>query len=202
MTKSKSRPVFNIRSNDDEDVVVSAGGVILYRINNNQLELLMMTNRGKYEDLGGTTDNRDKDIYDTIAREVWEESNELIDEKSIRSRIEAMALEKDMIISKTSKYVLFIMKANSSEKKLTSEQFGDREIHDDIPRTVDWISIDEFLKKETIKDKLNFRLKNKNVFDYLRKLNPNQPLVQPLVQESVQEQSETPELNKNTVYLF
>jgi len=166
----KTKTIFLIKPNDPnaDDVEVSAGGVILYRIKDGELQLLLMTNRGKLEDLGGTSEKKDKDIFHTVAREVSEESNRLIDKKSILNRIR----NSEYILSRTSKYIIFIIKANDDESKLNSEQFGDREIHDDIPRTIDWVPASEFLKSETIKNKLNFRLKNRNVFEYIKKLDP------------------------------
>ena len=166
------KPIFLVKPYNDDygSVEISGGGVILYRIKNDELQLLLMINRGKYEDLGGTSESKDKDIYQTVAREVCEESNELISKKSILSRIK----ESEYILSKTSKYILFIIKANKQESELSSEEFGEREIHDNIPRTVEWIPISEFLNSETIKNKLNFRLKNRNIFEYLKKLDPGQ----------------------------
>lgn len=168
MSQQKKKPMFTIKY-DDENVIVSAGGTILYRINNNQLELLLMTNRGKYEDLGGTADLTDIDIYHTVAREVFEESNGLINYNDILSRIK----KSNFIVSKTSKYILFIIPANADEINLKTEDFGDREIHDNIPRTISWVPLSEFLNKNVIRDKLNFRLKNRNIFEYLKKLEQN-----------------------------
>ena len=183
----KQKPIFNIKlENSDDEIKISAGGVILYRIKNGVLELLLMTNRNKYEDLGGTSDVGDLNIYDTVSREVSEESNELIDIKSIMDRIQ----KSDYILSKTCKYIIFIIKANDKERNLVSEQFGDREIHDDIPRTISWVPISEFLKSDTIKNNLNFRLKNRNIFEALKKLDPNND------PDSSKEQA------KNIMYLF
>ena len=42
--------------NDDEDMIVSAGGVILYRVKKGNVELLIAESRGLYEDLGGCVD--------------------------------------------------------------------------------------------------------------------------------------------------
>lgn len=186
----KSRKTFNIKPNDPNagDVEVSAGGVILYRIEGNELQLLLMTNRGKYEDLGGTSESKDKDIFETVAREVSEESNKLINKGSILKRIK----NSEYILSKTSKYILFIIKATKEESELVSEQFGDREIHDDIPRTIDWVPISKFLNSETIREKLNFRLKNRNIFEYLKKLDPNYNDLPPQV----------PDKTKNLFFLF
>ena len=158
-----------LESNLEDCVEVSAGGLILYRIKNNELQLLLAYNREKNEDLGGTAEDKDIDIYHTIAREANEESNRLINEKSVLERIK----NAEYIISKTSKYMLFIIPANEDEAKLKSKDFGDKEIHDDFSRTISWVPVSEFLNSETIKNKLNFRLKNKKIFDYLKKLDPN-----------------------------
>lgn len=180
----KNRPVFRIKRNDEEgEFEVTAGGVVLYRIVDKQLELLLMLNRGKYEDFGGTVDSKDINIIDTISREVNEESNGLIQGESIKSRIKDLPY----ILSKTSKYIIYILEANEYEEKLTSEQFGDKEIHDDIYRTVHWVPIVEFLNPETIKNKLNFRLRNKELFNCLKRLDP------------VAEQIDS---NQKVIYLF
>lgn len=169
--KKKIKTVFYIKSENPNgiEIAVTAGGVILYRIQNNELQLLLMTNRGKYEDLGGTSESGDKNIYETVAREVSEESNGLVERKNILKRIKVS----NYIYSKTSKYILFIIKADKDESELVSEQFGDRENHDNVPRTVDWVPLSVFLNSETIKNKLNFRLKNRNIFEYLKKLSPD-----------------------------
>lgn len=168
--KKFDRKIFSITLENGEIADITAGGVILYRIINNKVELLLATNRHKYEDLGGRTDNEDKDISNTISREVYEESNKLINKQSILNRIKSRIKRKDYILSKTSKYLLFIIPANHNESKLESKQFGDKEIHDNIPRTICWVPISEFLDPETIKNKLNFRLKNRNIFEYIKKL--------------------------------
>ena len=169
-SKSKNiynkRVIFNIKPKDsDIEVPITSGGVILYR-RNKELELLLITNRGKYEDLGGRADISDKNIYETVAREAYEESNNLINKKSILDRIKTS----EYFISKTAKYIVFIIEANQEESKLLSEQFGNIEIHDNIPRIISWIPISEFLDTKTIKDKMNFRLKNRYIFEYLKSL--------------------------------
>lgn len=171
MSKNKKdRRTFYVKSKDNtDDIEVTAGGVILYRIKNNELQLLLMTNRGKYEDLGGTSESQDKSIYETVAREISEESNGLINKESILKRIK----KSDYIISKTAKYIIFIIKATKKESELTSKQFGNKEIHDNIERTIDWVPVSEFLNSDVIKNKINFRLKNRNIFEYLKKIDPN-----------------------------
>ena len=150
--------------NDDEDMIVSAGGVILYRVKKGNVELLIAESRGLYEDLGGCVDKEDVDIFETVAREAFEESNELISKSKIKKR-----LKKDVrfCYSKRSKYVTYIIKANTDEAKLKSDDFGDKEIHDDIFRKIKWLPLDVFLSKDIIDHKLNFRLKNKKLFEIL-----------------------------------
>jgi len=184
----RNRPSFKIKDpKSGEENDVTSGGVILYRIKNNSLQLLLSWSRGKYEDLGGTVDETDADIYHTISREVEEESNGLILAKDILTRIQT----REPIYSKTSKYLAFIVKANDLESVLTSEQFGDKELHDNFERTIQWVPLIEFMNPVTIREKINFRLKNKYIFDALTALSP-QPVETVPVGGS----------NKNANYLF
>ena len=88
-----------------------------------------------------------------------------------------------------SKYIVFLIEANDDECKLKSSDFGKIEIHDNIPRKIEWISLKNFLTSDVIKCKLNFRLKNKNLFDKLlviKKLNVyNTMLLTPETQSSL-----------------
>jgi ADP-ribose pyrophosphatase YjhB (NUDIX family) len=163
--KSK-RPVFY--HNDDKELEVKAGGVIIYKIHKKtkKMSMLLIKNRGKYEDIGGCTDQKDKSIQDTIAREVDEETNSIIKSKNIKKRFE----DGVEVFNKWSKYLIYVLEATDDERKLKSDDFGDREIHDDIERTVHWIKYDSFIKNDFIKDKLNFRLKNKIIFEQLKKI--------------------------------
>jgi hypothetical protein len=169
MTK---RPTFYF--NNDEKQPITAGGVLFYKIVNNKMELLVIENRNVYEDFGGCTDEKDKDIYHTVSRETYEESNKIFKKKNIRDRI----IKTDKYIySPKSKYILFILKATDEEEELTTERFGSRELHDDIYRTVKWISIDKFLASNTIRFKMNFRLKNKYIFDMLKNIRDTHKIV-------------------------
>ena len=151
--------------NNDTDIV-SSGGVLLYRFINGEMELLLSDTRGLYEDLGGKVDDNDKNINSSISREVHEESNGLIDKKSIKARL----LKNNPIYIKKSKYLLYILHATPKERTLKSEDFGNKEIHDDINRTIKWIPLDIFLSQKIIKHRLNWRLKNKKIFDALKEI--------------------------------
>ena len=57
---------YNKNKNDE----IRAGGLLIYKIENNEIFLLLIENRGLYEDIGGCSDINDDSIYETIIREV------------------------------------------------------------------------------------------------------------------------------------
>ena len=67
------------------------------------------------------------------------------------------------IYSFKSKYLLYFIKANKYEKKLTTEQFGTSENHDSIERTIHWINI-----KMIIENKINLHPRLKLMGDELK----------------------------------
>lgn len=150
---------------------ITASGVILYKFDKNKLKLLLIKskNRKTYEDLGGHIDETDKDIYDTASREVFEESNKVLNRKSIKKRIK----KSSCFYTPKSKYLIFLLEATDEEEKMNSIIFGDKEEHDDIERVIDWIPLEKFLKKETIKTGMNWRLKNRELFIKLIELQTN-----------------------------
>jgi hypothetical protein len=152
--------------NDDKDKPITSGGVIIYRFIKNNMELLLSDTRNNYEDLGGMIDEKDKDILSTIAREAFEESNNLLKKTTIKTRLK----KSNYIYVPKCKYIIYIIKANSLEEKLSSLDFGDKEIHDNIDRKIKWIPLDIFLLPETIKYKLNWRLKSKLLYDKLKEI--------------------------------
>jgi 8-oxo-dGTP pyrophosphatase MutT (NUDIX family) len=155
---------------NDNEKPLRAGGVIIYRkTKEGKIELLLINSetRKKYEDIGGSTDEKDENIKMTIAREVEEETNKVISYGSMYRRL---CENPPFIYSKNSKYIVYIIKASPTEEKLESELFGNREIHDDIPRVIDWLPLSTFLHKDTIAKEINYRLKNYNLFKKLESL--------------------------------
>ena len=153
---------------DNKDEPIRAGGVILYKHVNNTIELLLISSRGLYEDIGGCVDNEDEDIYDSVSREVEEETNAVITYDAIKHRL----YDSDSVYSKQSKYIIFIVEATNEEANHESEIFGNTENHDNISRTINWIPLKTFLSKNIVKYKLNFRLKNTYLFNKLKNI-PN-----------------------------
>ena len=115
-----------------------AGGVLIYRKTGAMVEFLMIKNtEGRYEDIGGKTDRKDRSILDTIARETGEETNGVIAEAVVRRQLQAAVLS---VYNLNSKYVVYLLPANRYEATLKSEQFGTIETHDQFPRTIHWVS--------------------------------------------------------------
>jgi hypothetical protein len=158
----KAKKTFYLDENKEQPV--TSGGVILYRFVKGNMELLLVESRGGFEDLGGRIDDDDDNIYTTVAREAYEESNELLSKITIKKRIK----EAQFAYMERSKYVVYIIEANKKEIKLISDDFGDIEEHDNIARKIKWIPVETFLLAEVIKHKLNWRLKNKALFDILK----------------------------------
>jgi hypothetical protein len=132
---------------------VTAGGIVFYKNNN----LLMIRCNGKLEDFGGKADPKDMNIFETISREVDEESNNIFKKDELYKKI----ISKKVYISKKSKYLFIFVKVN---KDYNVEEFGNREIYENIPRTVEWVSIENFKDKEFVNENLAWRLRAKEFF--------------------------------------
>jgi len=160
MTKTK----LSFYLHNDKEQPVTAGGIIFYRIVNNSVDLLLMESRGNIEDFGGSVDTCDKTLDETIAREVDEESNNLFKKNDIITRLH---IDNRCVYNKRCKYALYIVQATDVESKYKTLDFGDIELHDNIERIVKWIPLHIFMSPEFIKHRLNWRLKNKQLFDEL-----------------------------------
>jgi len=150
---------------DESNREICAGGVILYKKIDSDIHLLLINSRGGYEDFGGGIDANDNDIYETVAREAEEESNGLLKKADIMKRL----VKTHYMYNARSKYVVFFIKATDNEKTMTSEMFGSTELHDDIPRTVEWLSAKEFFNL-IAKKQLNFRIVNKEIFAEINRI--------------------------------
>jgi hypothetical protein len=148
--------------NKDIKNPISAGGVLFYRINRDihDLEFLLIKNREKYEDLGGRCDACDISIKHTVSREVEEESNKIFN----KARVIYALDDSKAIYFRHSKYIIYLVEL---EDKIDPKLFGTKEYHDNIDRTVEWISYARYREPEFVKTKLNFRLKFKALFEKL-----------------------------------
>ena len=154
------RPTFYLEDDYEKENPIRAGGVLFYKYDSTsqQYNLLMINTNGKYEDFGGQTDLEDDDLVDTVSRETEEESNGIFSKAFIKNKIK----DTEPIYIKNCKYMLYIVEI---DKYYDPKDFGDKEIYEDIDRTIEWVSFDDFTHK-----RLNFRLTDKNVTNCLNKL--------------------------------
>jgi len=154
-----TRPTFYYMN--DQTKPIRAGGVLLFKYKKSNVELLMIkkTHQLTYEDIGGKTSIYDNDIYETITREVSEETNNLINSNIIKKQI----FSSKCVYMPHAKYLLIIVKANHYERKLKEKDFGDKEINDDIDRTLEWVNLNDFLDNKL---KVNPRLHSIELKEY------------------------------------
>jgi hypothetical protein len=159
------RPVFYYKNDPISEI--KAGGLLFYYPNKktNDIDFLMIKSRGYFEDIGGRTDKVDKTANSTIAREVEEESNKIFKKKYILNVIK----KETPLYTKPSKYLLYICKLEDKYENLDPIVFGDKEFHDDIFRTMEWIPYTK-LKKKKFRETLNFRLKFKEFFSTIQSI--------------------------------
>jgi len=165
MSNKIKNPIFYY--NDNKKYEIKAGGVMFYAYDYTDkiLKFLMINYNNKYEDFGGKTSIADKCIFDTISREVEEESNNIFTKDDIYNHI----IKKKPIYTKNSKYIIYFHKLDNHHD-FKPDMFGDKEIYEDIPRTVEWIAYDTLKNAEFVKNKLNFRLKFKHFFKRIDKI--------------------------------
>ena len=173
MEKPKSKPKLKSKPKKTIDKIfyldkqeIKAGGILFYRIKNDNIDLLLIKRNNKYEDFGGKVDEEDNNIEETIAREVEEESNKIFKKENI------INILKDNIenyyYNKTSKYLLYLVKLNS-DFDTNVDKFGNMENHDKIFRRVEYVKLETFLDKE-FQNNICFRLKIYSLLNKLRQL--------------------------------
>lgn len=137
---------------------IKAGGALFYHKN----KLLMIYSRNNYEDFGGKTSLEDNSIEMTIAREVEEESNNIISRDFVLSKIQDEKNDIDRYYIPQSKYLVYLIELDNF---IDVELFGDLEITDNIKRNVEWIDAGDFFKVAR-----SFRLNNKSLFSRIKNI--------------------------------
>jgi hypothetical protein len=156
MAKKILRPTFYL--NNDKSQEVRAGGILFYKYNDKNFDLLLTYSRNNYEDFGGQTDNQDIDMIDTVSREASEESNYVFDQGFLKNKIK----DQVPIYVKHCKYVIYFVQL---DQDYDVKVFGDKEICDGFDRTVEWIPYERFIDPDF---KKNFRLKSYNIANRLK----------------------------------
>ena len=127
ITNAKNRWFFEV---ENLGIVYAVG--FLLRNGNKYLMQIHEDKRYNYSDFGGKTEYYDKDVYDTVMRELCEESNGYLNV----TREELLSCE--TFYCKKSKYLLFVLDTTRSYDDAIM-CMGDKEIHDNKPRTTGWI---------------------------------------------------------------
>ena len=127
--------------NGDKNCPIMAGGVLFYKYEENEIKVLVINKNNRYEDFGGKIDSKkDKNIIDTISREVAEESNNLFQNDYIIKKLKSS----NPIYLKDSKYLLYVLEL---EKEYPEDDFSNREYHTNCFRNVELILFDNFITK-------------------------------------------------------
>lgn len=166
--KSNSQPIFYY--NNNKKYQIKAGGAIFYHIDDKKnLKFLMIKNKNKYEDFGGKTDMNDLSIEETVAREVEEESNKIFTKKEIIENIKNLT----PIYTQASKYLLYFYEIKD-DTLYDPQIFGDKEIYENISRTVEWVPYFQIKSSIFINQCLNPRLRFKTFFETIDILNKDE----------------------------
>jgi hypothetical protein len=142
---------------DDKKMEIKAGGILFVHGKEKREVLIQkvfeIDGKMRYSDFGGKTDNDDLMIDDTIARELHEESNGGIQDKSTKQSLSVNELKKMIdeniqieIFIPMVKYILKIVYFDDSKYELDFNVIGTFEKKDKIKRFVEWISYNEFIK--------------------------------------------------------
>lgn len=138
------RPTFHYRFARSKPI--RAGGVLYYKKVGDSIELLLIKRDDKdyYEDVGGKTSPEDKNVFDTVAREVDEETNKKMPYEVVMEQIK----KAPSIYVNNSKYILFLVEATPEQQLFTTEDFSNLETHENISRTIHWVDMSIYMNKK------------------------------------------------------
>lgn len=169
----KEQKTFNINKNSSSrKQIVTSGGVLIYKFGNTGMEILIVNSKGCFEDFGDKVDGDDKTIYETISRSAHEESNGIL----VKSEIEERLMKASSVYIESTKHIVFIIEATNCERQLAQLNFGDFKLNENKQRKIKWIQLSELLEPSIIKHKLNWRLKNSELFSKLSQISNSHKL--------------------------
>lgn len=168
---NQSKTVSSLKSkNQLYSQTISACGCLFYKKTTKELLLISYTdpNWPNYDDFGGTIDEDDNTVYETICRETAEETNGVISEIFLRKIIKLKKY--NQFYNSLCKY-FFITVCVDDTFYPNTDVFGNFEEEDKISRTIKWVPYQEAIKKLAVRlSKSNelmqflnneFKLKNK-----------------------------------------
>lgn len=167
-----SRKIFNYKNFDESKTIpslkikselysqtISACGCLFYKKNKQELLLISYEDKNwpNYDDFGGTVNEEDLTVFDTMCREVSEETNNVITETYMKN-----ILKEKKYASFYNEFCKYFFIVVSVEENFHSDtnKFGKLEETDNIARTINWIKYDKALPKLATRlkceDLLNF----------------------------------------------
>lgn len=141
---------------------IRAGGVFLYKVENGEIKILMSYDLKEkyYSDLGGKSDYFDNSPEEMVTREVYEETNALINRDELDER-----LQDNYIYISKAKYILYYVKANEYESSLKPIDFDTKEIiSPENIRSITWMNL-----KDLNRLALHPRISEQNVITELKR---------------------------------
>lgn len=195
--KNKKDSYIRYKYVDNLNNQITSGGILFYRLNNNNKEFLLIENkdRNKYEDFGGCVEDKDSNIYDTIRRELLEESNNIFSNYLNNEDIMKLIDNSDRLYNKNNKYLLLINSIPNEMKNIDLKKFGTKENHDNINRVLKWVPEEKLLNRD-FRNNLNYRLLFKDFLNYLYSSKNNTPIFKNIVKKSKDKNKDKIILNK------
>lgn len=166
----QSKTVDGLMSPEIYKNTISAAGCLIYKQDENDEVYLLLI---KYtdcksvllDDFGGKIDDIDESVFDTITRELKEETNGVIERKNIINKIIKNNFK--FFHQHYSKYFSILIKVNSDFYP-DPKVFDELEYHDNIKRTVGWYKFNDCHQE------LAHRIKNNiSLMEYLNNLQKN-----------------------------
>ena len=133
---------------------VTAGGLLIHNKQNNKYLLQYNYNKNRWDDFGGKVDWGDNNIFDTIIRETYEESNYLIANKNNKINFNKCSF----YYIKDCKYFLTIIDSNNIKICGDLLEYGEIEQSGGYKRKLEWININN-------KNKINLNGRLKYYFN-------------------------------------
>lgn len=125
----------SIGFNSDPTLQARKAGVLPFVKHNGEIYVLLQCKacNGLFESFSGSVDYDDTLLEETAAREASEESNGVLEYTAVRKEIS----QDFCLYHQRGKFCLFFLEISGIHPSV----FGDRETHDNIPRTCHWVKL-------------------------------------------------------------
>lgn len=171
-TRNGERKVFYYEDNIEKPIL--AAGILLFKEDTKEVLVQKLPKDDTYQfsDFGGKIDMEDKNVIESIARELWEEINGGICRKKNGKMCDLNGLKKlihggikKKLYFPNAKYFLIFVSFNENKYELNMDKIGEKEETDQITRNVVWIPYQEFIDSH-FSHNLHPRLWGKSVLEF------------------------------------